>query len=146
MAEDTTGLYAGAVSEKKPRSFLVDLTIRLVREKPLGTVGAVIVLTLLLVGIFAHWLAPYGYNETWVGGRLESSSWEHWVGTDQSGRDLFSRVTYGARISMYVGLGVSGFSPLSVPSSASSRVTLVARLTSLFSDLLTPGCAFPVCL
>ena len=112
MTEDTTGLYAGAVSQKKPRRFFADLTIRLVREKPLGTVGAVIVLVLLLVGIFAGLLAPFGYNETWVGGRLEPSSLEHWMGTDQSGRDLFSRIIHGAQISMFVGLGVSVFSTI----------------------------------
>jgi peptide/nickel transport system permease protein len=110
MAEGTTGLYAGALAAEKRRNFLTDLFIRLVKEKPLGTVGAVIVLLLLLVGIFAHWLAPYGYNDTWVGGRLEPSSWEHWMGTDQSGRDLISRIVYGAQISMYVGLGVSALS------------------------------------
>jgi len=112
MAEGTTGLYAGALTREKRRHFLIDLTNRLVREKPLGTIGAVIVLILLLVGIFAHWLAPYGYNETLVGGRLESSSWQHWMGTDQSGRDLLSRIVYGARISMFVGLGVSIFSTI----------------------------------
>ena len=107
MAEGTTGLYAGAITREKRRHFLIDLSRRLIREKPLGTIGAVIVLILLLVGIFADVLAPYGYNETLVGGRLESSSWQHWMGTDQSGRDLLSRVVYGARISMFVGLGVS---------------------------------------
>jgi peptide/nickel transport system permease protein len=112
MAEGTTGSYAGAMTREKRRHFLIDLCRRFIREKPLGTVGAVIVLMVLFVGIFAHWLAPYGYNETLVGGRLESSSWQHWMGTDQSGRDLLSRVIYGARISMFVGLGVSAFSTL----------------------------------
>jgi len=124
MAEDTTGLYTGAITERKKRSFLVDLTVRLVREKPLGTIGAVIVLVLLLVGIFAHWLAPYGYNDTWVGGRLDISSVEHWMGTDQSGRDLFSRIIYGAQISMYVGLGVSALS------------TIISTLIGLISGYL----------
>jgi len=124
MAEGTTGIYAGAITERKKRSFLGDLFIRLIREKPLGTVGAVIVLILLLVGIFAHWLAPYGYNDTWVGGRLEPSSWEHWMGTDQSGRDLASRIAYGAQISMYVGLGVSTLS------------TIISALIGLISGYL----------
>ena len=112
MAAGTTGLYDGAITREKRRHFLIDLSRRLIREKPLGTIGAVIVLILLLVGIFADVLAPYGYNETLVGGRLESSSWQHWMGTDQSGRDLLSRVVYGARISMFVGLGVSIFSTI----------------------------------
>jgi len=124
MAEGTKGLYDRAITEEKKRHFLTDLFTRLVKEKPLGTIGAVIVLILLLVGIFAHWLAPYGYNDTWVGGRLEPSSWEHWVGTDQSGRDLFSRVTYGAQISMYVGLGVSALS------------TIISALIGLISGYL----------
>ena len=107
MAEDTKGLYVGQLTAAKPHSLLVDLAIRLVKEKPMGTVGAIIVLILLLVGIFAHWIAPYGYNETWVGSRLEPSSWQFWMGTDKLGRDLFSRIVYGARISMFVGVGVS---------------------------------------
>ncbi len=124
MAEGTTGLYDGAITREKRRHFLVDLSRRLIREKPLGTIGAVIVLILLLVGIFADVLAPYGYNETLVGGRLESSSWQHWMGTDQSGRDLLSRVVYGARISMFVGLGVSILS------------TVISGLIGLFSGYI----------
>ncbi len=106
MAETTKDLYAGALSTRKRRPFLADLAVRLVKEKPLGTVGAVIVLLLLFVGIFADWLAPYGYNETFVGGKLEGMSSTFWMGTDNVGRDLLSRIIYGARISMFVGLGV----------------------------------------
>jgi len=124
MAEGTTGLYAGAITEEKKRNFWMDLLTRLIREKPLGTVGAAIVLILLLVGIFAHWIAPYGYNDTWVGGRLDASSAEHWMGTDQSGRDLLSRIVYGAQISMYVGLGVSALS------------TVISALIGLISGFL----------
>jgi len=112
------------VKEPKRHSFLVDLFIRLVREKPLGTVGGVIVLLLLLTGIFADLLAPYGYNETWVGGRLDAPSASNWMGTDQSGRDLLSRIIYGAQISMFVGLGVSVFS------------TIISTLIGLISGYL----------
>jgi len=107
MAEDTTGLYAGRLPAEKRLPFLVDLLVRLVREKPLGTVGAAIVLLLLLAGIFANWLAPYGYNQIWVGDKLAPPSAANWLGTDNVGRDLLSRIIYGARISMFVGLGVS---------------------------------------
>ena len=54
---------SGKVAERKRHSWLVDLFIRLVKEKPLGTVGAVITLLLLLTGIFADFIAPYGSNE-----------------------------------------------------------------------------------
>lgn len=106
MTEGTKDLYTGALAVRKRRSFLADLAVRLVKEKPLGTVGAVIVLLLLFIGIFAGWLAPYGYNETFVGGKLEGMSSTFWMGTDNVGRDLLSRIIYGARVSMFVGLGV----------------------------------------
>jgi peptide/nickel transport system permease protein len=94
MAETTTGLYAGALAEKKRRPFLIDVFVRLVKEKPLGTAGAAIVLLLLLVGIFANWLAPYGYNQVFVGPKLGPSTGQFWLGTDQVGRDIFSRIIY----------------------------------------------------
>jgi len=105
-----------AVEVRKQRPLLVDLLIRLVREKPLGTVGGVIVLVLLFTGIFADmaWLglpqvglAPYEYNETDAYARLKAPSAEQVLGTDNLGRDLLSRIIFGARISMYVGLGVT---------------------------------------
>ncbi len=96
-----------SVEEAKRRSFLADLFIRLFREKPLGTVGGIIVLVLLLVGVFAGLIAPYGYNDIFVGPRLSAPSPEHLLGTDQLGRDLLSRIIYGARISLVVGLSVS---------------------------------------
>jgi peptide/nickel transport system permease protein len=96
-----------AKKEAKRRSPFADFFIRLVREKPLGTVGGVIVLLMLFTGIFADLLAPYGYNEYILADRMAAPSAKHILGTDNLGRDLFSRVIYGARISMYVGLGAS---------------------------------------
>ncbi len=93
--------------EGKRRLLPIDFTLRLVKEKPLGTVGGIIVLLLLLTGIFAPWLAPYGMNESHIADRLSSPSARYFLGTDNLGRDLLSRIIYGARISMYVGLGGS---------------------------------------
>ncbi len=103
---------APTIREERARSFWADLLIRLVREKPLGTVGGAIVLLLLLVGILANVLAPFGYNETYVGPRLAAPSPEHLLGCDQLGRDLLSRIIHGARVSMIVGLSVAGISVL----------------------------------
>ncbi len=80
---------------------------RLVTEKPLGTVGAVITLILLLTGIFADFIAPYGMNATNMSETLKAPSSEHWFGTDFVGRDIFSRVIFGARISVIIGLAAS---------------------------------------
>jgi peptide/nickel transport system permease protein len=77
---------------------------RLAKEKPLGFAGGIITLILLFVGIFAHFIAPYGMNECWVGGFLEPPSAKFLMGTDNLGRDVLSRIIYGAQISVIVGL------------------------------------------
>ncbi|UCH42173.1 MAG: peptide ABC transporter permease, partial [Dehalococcoidales bacterium] len=82
---------------RKKRPLLIDLLVRLVREKPLGTVGAIIVLLLLLTGIFANFLAPYGENEMTLLDRLQPPSGQYFLGTDNLGRDMLSRIIYGAR-------------------------------------------------
>ena len=90
--------------EKKRRSFLVDFWIRLVKEKPLGTVGLVITLGLFFTGIFANFIAPYGMNEIHELDTLAPPSAKFWLGTDNLGRDMLSRLIFGARISVIIGL------------------------------------------
>jgi len=67
-------------------------------------VGAVVTLLLLLVGIFADFIAPYGMNEPFLADTLLAPSARYWLGTDNLGRDLLSRVIFGARTSVIVGL------------------------------------------
>ena len=93
--------------QTKRRSAIATFFVRLVREKPLGLLGAAITLTLLLTGIFADFIAPYGMNETDTGAFLLAPSAEHLLGTDNLGRDVLSRVIHGARISVIVGLSAS---------------------------------------
>ena len=98
------------IQETKTRSGFTDFFTRLVKEKPLGVFGAVIAILLLFIGIFADFIAPYGMNETWAGGYLEPPNSTFWFGTDNVGRDILSRVIYGARISVLVGLIASAMS------------------------------------
>ncbi len=100
---------SGRVSERKRHSFFVDFFIRLVKEKPLGTAGGVITLLLLLAGIFSGVLAPYGANEI-TGEFLAAPSARFWLGTDNLSRDLLSRIIFGARVSVIVGLATPALS------------------------------------
>jgi len=90
--------------DRKRRSALADFTMRLIREKPVGTFGAIITLLLLFAGIFADFIAPYGMNEVHPADSLAAPSAQYLLGTDNLGRDMLSRVIFGARISVIVGL------------------------------------------
>ena len=86
---------------------LVDFLVRLVREKPLGTASGIVILLLILVSIFADVLAPYPMDEQHLVDRLQPPSARYLLGTDQLGRDFLSRLIYGARLSLGVGLAAT---------------------------------------
>jgi peptide/nickel transport system permease protein len=82
-----------------PRS--LGLVLRFCRRKPLGAIGALIIVALLVMAVFANRIAPYSYDESIA--RMKPPSARFWMGTDNLGRDVWSRVVYGARISVTVG-------------------------------------------
>ncbi|WP_194093981.1 ABC transporter permease [Marivivens aquimaris] len=71
-------------------------------RNPLAVVGMVILLVLIFAAAFAPWIAPYSPIGQNLGERLLPPSLEHWMGTDELGRDIFSRVVYGARITLMI--------------------------------------------
>lgn len=73
------------------------------RQNRIAWVGLVLLALILLVAIFAPWLAPHDPLEQNIIVRLEPPSSEFWLGTDSYGRDVLSRLIYGARISLFVG-------------------------------------------
>ncbi len=92
-------------AQRPARAWYLDVWVQMVRRKPLGTVGGAIVLVMLLAAVLADVLTPYGFAETSLRERFVFVSGSHWLGTDQLGRDLLTRLLYGARISLYVGFG-----------------------------------------
>ena len=103
MEEKTSEKITGS----KRHSKLAELAIRMWKEKPLGTVCAVITLLFVIAAIFAPLLAPYPVNEVHGQHALEGPSAQFWLGTDNIGRDLLSRIIFGARISVIVGLAAT---------------------------------------
>jgi peptide/nickel transport system permease protein len=74
------------------------------KKDPLGMMGLAIVVVILLATLFAPFLAPHDPLEVDVYNRLVSPSWQHWLGTDQLGRDVLSRVLFGGQIALKVAL------------------------------------------
>jgi peptide/nickel transport system permease protein len=89
---------------EKKHSGVADFFVRLVRDKPIGLIGGIITILFLITGIFAPLLAPYGPNVLHPLNASEGPSLKFWMGTDWLGRDVLSRVIYGARVSLVVGL------------------------------------------
>ncbi|WLR51269.1 ABC transporter permease [Bacillus tianshenii] len=73
------------------------------RKNKLALVGSFIVLFFIVIAVAAPILAPAGVNDQVLGDRLQAPSSAHWLGTDDFGRDILSRIMYGARISLWVG-------------------------------------------
>jgi peptide/nickel transport system permease protein len=124
MAKTQLEASSEVMVRRKRYPFLIDLFIRLAKTKPLGFIGFIIIMMLVLTAIFADltWLgfpspeeggpglASYGWNEIMLEHRLSPPSSQFLLGTDNLGRDLLSRIVYGARISITVALGAQAIS------------------------------------
>ena len=91
----------------KRRGVLTAFVARFVREKPLGTVAGSVIVIFVVVSVFAAELAPYAYDQPHLDDRLTGSSARYLLGTDYLGRDFLSRILYGARVSLTVGLAAT---------------------------------------
>ena len=68
-----------------------------IAHQPLGAGGLVFIVVMALAAIFAPWVTPYDPLAVDYGSMLAAPSWQHWMGTDSFGRDVMTRVIYGAR-------------------------------------------------
>ncbi len=93
-----------ATAQRATKRRRVQALWNLMKRKPLGAAAASIILLIVFTAIFAAVLAPYDPLFTHPEIRLAPPSWQHPFGTDDIGRDVFSRIIYGARISLWVGL------------------------------------------
>jgi len=101
---DLAPSYVATAAEatERSRSWRAGI-IRFCRRQPLGTVGLVLVLVMAVAGLLAEWIAPYSPTSNDFAAMTEPPSWAHLMGTDQFGRDLFSRIVFGARTALIVG-------------------------------------------
>ncbi|SMC64699.1 ABC transporter permease [Papillibacter cinnamivorans] len=104
-----TSAAAAAEPLEKPESQIREMWDALKSNKG-ALVGLGIILFLIFVAVFGHWLMPYDPNLSDMGASFLPPGPEHWFGTDQLGRDIFSRIIYGTHISLTVGLSAVAIS------------------------------------
>jgi peptide/nickel transport system permease protein len=98
------------LSEIAPDQSEFRRVIRVFFGRRLAVVGLVMVAFLIITAIFAPWIAPYPPNDIDMTQTLAKPSAEHWLGTDNLGRDVLSRIIYGARTSIIIALGATAVS------------------------------------
>ena len=139
---DAIGIPSAEIAPRS-RSRLAEFFIRLVREKPLGTFGGIIVLLLLFCGIFADVLAPYPMKEPHMYDRLTGPSWKYLLGTDQLGRDMLSRIIYGARVSVIIGLSATSVNMVVALLIGTTTGFFVGKLDVVVQRFVDAWMAFP---
>ena len=77
--------------------------VQFILHQPLGAAGLVFIVVMALAAVFAPWVTPYDPLAVDYGGMLAAPTWQHWMGTDSFGRDVMTRVIYGARTALAVG-------------------------------------------
>ena len=107
MATNYALTHAEASAALAPRLTFGEEAVKFIRTKPLGAAGALIILGMMGVAVLAEALAPYDPYLGDYGLQFARPSADHWFGTDEFGRDVLSRVMYGARIALFVGFTAS---------------------------------------
>lgn len=102
-----TGTIELAAADRPKRSVAAHC-LNFARRQPIGAAGMIVVLVMLLLALFADLIAPYSPTANDFAAMTEPPSAAHWLGTDQFGRDVFTRIIYGARTAMLVGF-ISAF-------------------------------------
>ena len=104
MATRPLGVEAPGVALALRRPGAWTVLGRFCRKKPLGAIGGFLMLVILLTAVFADQLQTYDPIATDAGQSLARPGADHWLGSDHLGRDIYSRIVHGARVSLIVGL------------------------------------------
>ncbi|MBE0409056.1 MAG: ABC transporter permease [Anaerolineales bacterium] len=98
--------------KSRPRIKNIAQIIRVIKREPRGKIGVSIILVILICALFSPWIAPIDPNEQDIANRFADPSKEHLLGTDYVGRDILSRLIYGARVAAVVSIGSVGIAVL----------------------------------
>ena len=112
------------------------------RHKPLGVAGLVVVAGIVIAAVLAPWISPYGPNDANLLHPLAGPSAQHLLGTDQLGRDIWSELVYGSRVSLTVGFAAAAMATIAGTAvgavagyAGASADTLLMRVTEVFQTL-----------
>ena len=105
-----------------------------ITQQPLGAGGLVVIFLMAVCAVFAPWVAPYDPLTVDYGAMLAAPSWEHWLGTDSFGRDVGSRIIYGARTALAIGF-IASF----LGSTAGAIIGVVSAYFGGKTDLIIQG-------
>jgi peptide/nickel transport system permease protein len=127
----------------RTRPWYTEVWVQMVRRKPLGTIGGAIVLVMLLSAVLADLVTPYGFAQTNLRERFIATNPAHWLGTDEIGRDVLTRLLYGARISLYVGFGATALGSLLAGALGIFSAYWGGRVDLLLQRVVDAWMAFP---
>ena len=122
----------------------LEASFRFARQRPLGAVGALIVLIMILTALLAGLIAPYNPLATDYAAMLQAPSSAHWFGTDSFGRDVLTRILYGSRIALWVGFSSSLLGATLGAILGVSSAYFGGRVDLLFQRLMDILLSFPL--
>lgn len=99
----TPQIYVDTAELEPPQASLPAKVWQLCKRQPLGAAGALVVIGMVLMSIFANLISPYDPEAAAFQHMLEAPNADFWLGTDQFGRDILTRIIYGARTALFVG-------------------------------------------
>ncbi|MEO1110139.1 MAG: ABC transporter permease [Pseudomonadota bacterium] len=97
-------MTAADTSQRRPHIARIGAVLRALCFSPLGLFSCIVVVMFFVVGLTADSIAPYDPVKIDIRNKLAGPSWDHWLGTDQLGRDVFSRLIVGTKVALYLAI------------------------------------------